>query len=37
MRLLLAAGLLALLLLGLWAYSRPGFIVGLGNTIASCF
>ena len=37
MRLLLAACLLAAVLLGLWAYSRPGFVVGLANTIASCF
>lgn len=37
MKLLLAASLLTVLLLGLWAYGRPGFIVGLGNTIASCF
>jgi hypothetical protein len=37
MRLLLAAGLFTVLLLGLWAYGRPAFIVGLGNTIASCF
>lgn len=37
MKWLLAAALLLALVAGLWAYSRPDFIVGLGNTIAGCF